>query len=141
MKGTIVSDTIGVLAIIIMIFIFFFQIFPRILEIITDIFSKTSAEAVAKQLASFITVSGAATYRIEISYIPSRTITYNIQTNNRMIKVNPNYKVTYGEKTSALHSYAVPIEDFSFRNVNFFKIEKIFEDGDSYYSIHAEKVE
>jgi hypothetical protein len=141
MKGLTIADTIGIFAVILAVFLFFFQIFPKILEMIVDFFSKTSADAVARQLAAFITVSGASPYKITITYMPTKEITYGIYSSNRLLLVSPNYQVSYAEKKFSAQPYGTPPDNFGFPNVNTFIITKTFSEGGSNYVFRAKKTE
>lgn len=142
MKGLTIADTIGILMCILALFLFVTQIFPKILEAIIDIFSKTSAEAVARHLAAFITVSGASTYKVTITYIPSKDVTYNTHASSRSVTVSPNYAVSYGEKSSSTQPYATPPDSFGpFDAVNTFIVTKTFSEEGSSYVVQAKKTE
>ena len=142
MKGMTIADTIGIFVTILSIFLFFTQIFPKIIETIIDLFSKTAAESVARQLAAFITVSGVSTYKINITYTPTKKVTYNIQSDNRLVKVVPNYATSYGEKSSSSQPYATPPNSFGpFSDVNTFIITKTFSEEGSKYEVQTKKTE
>ncbi len=142
MKGLTIADTIGIFGVILAIFLFFFQVFPKILETIIDLFSRTSAEAVARHLAAFITVSGASTHKIVITYTPAKEVSYNVEGINRIVKLNPIYTTRYGEKSSSTQPYATPPDNFGpFNGVNTFFITKTFSEEGSKYVITAKKTE
>jgi len=132
MKALTTSDIISVLFAIVVLFLFFSQIFPRVVATITDTFSKASGENVARQLSGLITVSGAATHEIKIDYIPTKQHTYNILIKDRTIKVTPIFKVAYAEKASSTQPFAVSLNDYEQDDVNHFTVEKNFDGGLSY---------
>jgi hypothetical protein len=138
MKGMTIADTIGILAVILAVFLFFTQIFPKILDLIVEAFATTSAQAVSSQLAALITVSGVSTYKIEINYNPTKDLTYDVEASGRMLTVHPRYGVGYVKKVSSSSPYAVPLADFKYENVNLFKVIKTF-DGVSHYAFSAKK--
>jgi len=139
MKGLTIADTIGIMIVILNLIAFFTQIFPKLLDMIVELFSKTSAEAVSRQLAAFITVSGTSTYKILINYTPSKDVIYNVQGSNRLVKVAPS-GTYYGESASASAPYATPPDNFGpFENVNNFIIKKTFSESGSSYEVIAEK--
>ncbi|MHA1828277.1 MAG: hypothetical protein ACTSX6_06475 [Candidatus Heimdallarchaeaceae archaeon] len=134
-----IVDTIGILGTILMIILFFTQVFPKMLDLIVEAFSKTSSEAVARQLAAFMTISGASPHRITIKYVPTELVEYDVSGKDRVLSVYAKYKVPYVKKVSSSQPYATPFEDFEFKDVNSFTITKTFENGESHYSISAEK--
>jgi len=142
MKGLTIADTIGIFAVILAVFLFFTQIFPKILEIIIDLFSRTSAEVVARHLAAFITVSGASTHKIVITYTPAKEVNYNVYGSNRFVVLSPIYTTRYGEKSSSTQPYATPPDNFGpFNGVNTFIITKTFSEEGSSYVVQAKKAE
>jgi heme/copper-type cytochrome/quinol oxidase subunit 4 len=56
MKGTITSEVIGFILIVFTMITFFTVMLPKFLSTIIELFGKTSAENVARQLAGFITI-------------------------------------------------------------------------------------
>lgn len=150
MKGSItISDMIGIVGIIIAVMVFVTQIMPTLLSVIIDTFSKTSAENVARQLSNLITVSGAAPHRAEInyemkahllsSYKSSSEVLYQVSIKSKTIKVTPEFKVAYAEKSSSIQPFAVSLADKDFKDVNSFFIEKNFLNGESSYAFDAKK--
>jgi hypothetical protein len=138
MKAIATSDTIGIVLVIFVLFLFFSQVFPKLISVITDNFSKASGENVARQLSGLITVSGAATYKIKIDYVPTTDHTYNIFMKDRTVKVTPIFTVNYAEKASSTQRFAVGLNDYEQEKVNHFVVEKNF-DGVSTYVFEAIK--
>ena len=124
MKAISTSDTIGIAFAVFVLFLFFSQVFPRIISVITNNFSKASAENVARQLSGLITVSGAVTHEIKIDYTPTTDHTYNIFVKDRTVKVTPIFTVAYAEKASSTQPFAVDLNDYEQDGVNHFTVEK-----------------
>lgn len=139
MKGAVTSDIVGIMLIILTLIIFFTVMFPRFLSTIIELFGKTSAENVARQLSGLITVSGAAPHEIRIEFLPSRDVTYSFSIKNRNIMVKPELKVEYAEKASSMQPFAIDLIEQEQKNVNHFFIEKNFEGGGSNYAFSAKK--
>jgi hypothetical protein len=140
MKGSItITDTIGIVTVAIMMVGFITQLFPQILSIIADNFFKASAESVARQLSNLITVSGAATYKIEIRYTPTKDVDYRISIVSRMINVMPKFKVSYADKSSSTQPFAVNLQNQEHEDVNSFLIKKELIDRESRYDFSASK--
>lgn len=138
MKGSItITDTIGMLAMVILLVVFIAQIIPQILSVIIDNFSKTSGEHVARQLSNLITISGSAAYKAELNYIPSKDVVYKVFISSRTLKVTPKFTVAYADKSSSIQPFAVDLEDQDYVDVNSFIIRKEFVDGESEYGFSA----
>lgn len=112
MKASItISDTIGILAIILITLFLVTQILPTVFSTIINQFSTYSAENVARQLSNLITISGSATYKAEINYsakaqVPSgpgstSEVLYKILIDSKTIKVVPKFEVNYAENLAA----------------------------------------
>lgn len=132
MKAISTSDIIGIVFAILVMFIFFTQVFAKAVSIITDNFSKASAENVARQLSGLITVSGAATNEIKIDYVPTTEHTYDIFVKDRTVKVTPIFTVAYAEKASSTKPFAVNLNDYEQNGVNHFVVEKNLNGGLGY---------
>lgn len=139
MKALVTSDVIGIMLVIISIFVFFTQVMPRMLSLIIDNFSRAAAENVARQLSGLITSSGASTGRIEINYIPTKSVEYKIIIIGRTVKIIPKFKAAYAEKASSTQPFAVALRDYEEENVNHFIVEKDFVGGLSNYVFKARK--
>jgi hypothetical protein len=138
MKAAVTSEIVGIMLVVLVEFVFFTQVVPRILSVIVESFSKASAENVARQVSGLITVSGAATREIKIDYIPTREHVYDVAVKTRTIKVVPKFTVPYAEKASSTQPFAVGLQDYEEENVNHFIIEKNF-DGASAHVFKAKK--
>lgn len=140
-----ITDTIGILSVILITVVAVTQMLPRILSVLIETFSRTSAENVARQLASLITISGASTYKIQIEYTPTKEVLYEVSSGTRTIKVVPKvvpkYEVSYAEESSSTQPYAVDLSFNPFRDVNTFSIKKEVIDDNSRYSFGARKTE
>ena len=138
MKGATTSEIVGIMLVIAVTFAFFVLIFPNILSIIVEGFSKAAAENVARQLSGLITISGSSAYKIKIDYTPTKEHTYKIEIKSRTIKVSPEKLPRYAEKASSTQSFAVDLNEYKGNNINHFTIEKNFE-GESIYDFKAKK--
>ncbi|MEM5853173.1 MAG: hypothetical protein QXG39_00925 [Candidatus Aenigmatarchaeota archaeon] len=138
MKGVVTSDIIGIMLLILTVIVFFTIIFPKFLSEMIELFGKTSAESVARQLSGFITISGSAPNEIKIEFFPSRDVTYSFSIKERNIMIKPEFKVEYMEKASSSQPFAVELIEQEQRNVNHFFIEKRFE-GVSNYVFYGKK--
>lgn len=94
-----------------------------------------SAEVVARDLAGFITISGAATDSITIYYIPSEQHKYDVAIGNRIVDVKL-LTVEYGMKGQAIAKTAVD-PAASRENVNSFTIKKWRENEQNKYGVEA----
>jgi len=140
MKASIsITDTIGPLIIILIVILFFVQIIPNVFGVIIETFSKASAENVARQLSSLITVSGAATYKAELNYTPTKEVVYHVLIASRSVKVTPKIKVSYADKSSNTQPFGVNLGDREYFDVNYFLVKKSFLDGASFYDLQAKK--
>jgi hypothetical protein len=140
MKGAITSEIIGFMLVILTLILFFTVALPKYLFTLLELFGRTSAENVARQLAGLITVSGSSPYKINIDYLPSKDVSYSFEIKNRNIIIKPEFKVSYAEKASSTQPFAVDLVDYGQENVNHFFISKKF-DGESSYEFKAKKEE
>jgi len=140
MKGTITSEVIGFILIVFTMITFFTVMLPKFLSTIIELFGKTSAENVARQLAGFITISGSASYKIDIDYLPSRDVSYSFSIKSRNIIIKPEFKVSYAEKASSTQPFAINLTEYGQEGVNHFFITKKI-DGESSYEFKAKKEE
>ena len=138
MKGTVETSMIGILGVILATVILFVWASHEIFSFISQTFSEASAENVARQLSSFMTVSGAS-YMSRISYTPTKKVTYNIQIKSRVLNIAPNFNVPYAEKSSSTHTFATNFSDYSISDVNFFNITKRIVAGEEKYEFSAKK--
>ncbi|MEM5854330.1 MAG: hypothetical protein QXG39_09270 [Candidatus Aenigmatarchaeota archaeon] len=123
------SEMIGIALVIFSLITFFTVILPKYLSTIVELFAKTSAENVARQLSALITVSASSPYVIEIDYIPSREVTYKVSLFGRNLKIIPQFKVGYAEKGSSIQTFPIDLGSYESENVNHFHLEKR---GDEY---------
>lgn len=138
MKAAVSSDVIGIMLVVLTLFVFFAVVLPQLLSIITETFSKASAETVARQLSGLITASGASAYEIKIDYIPTKDVVYDVSVADRTIKIVPKFTVSYAEKASSTQSLGVNLNNYDQQSVNHFIVKKNF-DGESSYVFTAKK--
>jgi len=136
-----ITDTLGILIVIVITIMIITQILPSIFSVLIETFSRASAENVARQLASLITVSGTSTYKIQIEYTPTKEVLYEVSSGARAIKIVPKYEVSYAEESSSMQPYAVDLSFNPYRDVNTFLINKEVIDDSSRYSFDARKTE
>jgi hypothetical protein len=146
MKASItISDFIGIIGIGLMVILFVTQIIPTALATVINKFSSYSAENVARQLSNLITVSGSATYKIDIDYAPAKDVVYQVSIDSRTIKVVPKFGVNYADKSSSTQYFAVNLPSGQYTDVNSFLVGKsIFNPqqigyGESKYAFDATK--
>lgn len=146
MKASItISDFIGPIGIVLIVILFVSQIIPTILSTVINKFSSYSAESVARQLSNLITVSGSATYKIDINYAPTKDVVYQVSIDSRTIKVVPKFGVSYADKSSSTQDFAVDLPSGKYTDVNSFLVGKsIFNSqqigyGESKYAFDATK--
>lgn len=117
------------------------SIFPSFYQSIASFLSLASAEVVADQLSSLISVSSSAPTYIEITYYPTNRITYNVFSLNRRLIVYPNYNFPFMKNIWVERFYTVNLNNFEYYDVNKFLITKKRIAGNSTYSIDASKGE
>ncbi len=103
-----------------------------------------SAEVVAKDLAGFITVSGASPMEMTITYKPSTVFTYNIEVKDRIVKASsmldgksvegPRF---FGMEIPAIWMDKTAVGDLhtGLSNVKTIEIQKSVSDGKYVYKI------
>jgi len=125
MKGqTKIYWTIGAFLVIIVDILVFVEIFPRLSELILQLFSSSSGEIVSHQLSNLLTVSAVAPYKINISYTPSKETTYVVSGSKKFLEVKSQFKGKEFVQTREAQPYATPFKDFSYSGVNCFEIIK-----------------
>jgi len=146
MKASItISDFVAIIGIVGIVLLIVTQILPTTLSTVINKFSSYSAENVARQLSNLITVSGSATYKIDIDYAPTKDVVYQVSIDSRTIKVVPKFGVNYADKSSSTQSFAVDLHSGQYTDVNSFLIGKsIFTPqqighGESKYAFDATK--
>lgn len=138
MKATVETSMIGIMGVLIATIILFIWASREIFNFISQTFSKASAENVARQLSSLMTVSGTS-YMSKITYVPTKQVSYSLQINSKLLKVSPYSKMLYGEKSSSTQPFATNFENYVIVDVNSFEITKKIVDGESKYEISAKK--
>jgi hypothetical protein len=91
-----------------------------------QIIAESSSQNVAIQLSSLMSASGAATYGIDIEYIASKDIVYDVLDQfARKIEVWPKYSQPFIVKGSFKSKYCTNFQEpFEFKDVNVFFIQK-----------------
>lgn len=97
---------------------------PKVLSEVYQTIAEESSANVAIQLASLMSASGAAPYRIEISYTPSSKTLYYVKGEERVLKVLAKFQQIFIQKMESTAKYCVPFENFEFDDVNEFLIRK-----------------
>ncbi|MEM5815068.1 MAG: hypothetical protein QXD89_01090 [Candidatus Aenigmatarchaeota archaeon] len=131
MKGVSVSDVVGILGVILILFLFFFVILPKTLSFVINNLSSSSAINIASQLSALMSVSP-STYHVEIEFSPGEEeMKYKVEIKERIIKVIPKIKTTYSEKSSSIESILVDFINYLPDETNNFLIlkEKIGEES------------
>lgn len=106
---------------------------PRILNEITRFVSIYSADVVANQLSSLISISSSAPFYIKISYSVEGGVLYDLKNINRRIYLKPKYNMPLMENVEIERFHIVNLPDFEFKNVNVFEIFKKRENNKSSY--------
>lgn len=132
------AEMIGIVLVILLLITIFTVILPKYLSTIVELFAKTSAENVARQLSALITTSAASPYEIKIDYIPSKDVTYKVSVFSRNLKIMPRFKVGYAEKGSSTQAFAINLANYEEENINHFHIEKK-RDGEIDYVFYAKR--
>jgi hypothetical protein len=112
-------------------------VLPNLLGNMYKLFSLTSAEVVAKEIAGFISVSGVAPHKITIYYSPG-TLIYDVGVDDRLVRVNLlNKDNSVKEKSVAEKTAVDPFLDE--KSVNYFTIMKYIRALEYLYDIKAYK--
>lgn len=137
MKGSSPTlEVFGIVSIILLsIVVLSLVIFPALGELAKFI-PVDSAETVARDLSDLITTSSATTDRITITYTPSKSATYNIQIDERIVKSEllNDKKVVTGKGDSKL---GINNLQKSFSDVKTFTIQKATEKAEVYENIFS----
>ncbi len=103
-----------------------------------------SAEVVAKDLAGFITISGAAPEEIKITYKPSTKFSYDVEIGGRIVRVSSLLDGDYreGPRIFVWEFDPLPWKEkttidttANFKNEKNFVIQKFVKDGKYVYSV------
>jgi len=137
MKAMTVSDALGVILVIaLLLALVFGLIIPKMGSIISEILSSQSAEVVSAQLANYMTLAGAAPYKMTIVYNPSKKFTYHIIISGGELEVIPHYTSPVYRSIPVLQTFAMSFPQVDIDGVNFFVIEKNQND----YKFLAERI-
>jgi hypothetical protein len=137
MKSSITSETIGIIAVMVILIFFSIGIISNILITLINTLSLSSPENVARQLAGFIDASFSAKEAV-IVYNLNEYFTYNITIKDQVVSIGINNPPRYSEKTPAKFS-TIFKGVFEGDGVNKVKIEKL-KVGDKFvYDISGEK--
>jgi len=102
--------------------------------------AESSSENVAIQLSSLMSAAGSAPDGIDIEYVPSEGVLYDVSASGRKIEVLAKFSPIYIQKMPFESKFCTNFTDFKFNDVNKFSIQKIKENGVSYYKISAGRV-
>jgi hypothetical protein len=102
--------------------------------------AESSSENVAIQLASLMSAAGAVVGKIEIDYIPSKDVLYDVKIGNKEVEVTAKFTQIYVQKMPAESKFCTNFTEGEFKDVNKFIIEKREEKGISSYIISAWRV-
>lgn len=86
MKGTIVTDAIATIAILVILIILFFSI-PTIISQMQEIFVQDSPRIVSRDIAGLATMSAASVNDIKIHYSVHDQVSYDIEFEDRVVTV------------------------------------------------------
>jgi len=104
--------------------------------------AETSSQNVAIQLASLMSAAGSVVNRIEIEYVPSNEILYDIKVDNRgkEVEVKAKFPQIYIEKITSEAKFCTSFDSQEVQDVNKFVIEKYEENGKVYYRLLARRI-
>jgi capsule polysaccharide export protein KpsE/RkpR len=105
-----------------------------------QVVAESSSENVAIQLASLMSAAGAVVGKIEIEYIPSKNVLYDVKIGNKEVEVTAKFTQIYIQKMPSESNFCTNFRDGEFRDVNKFIIEKREEKGTPKYIISAWRV-
>jgi len=106
-----ITEIISLVAISIALVFFFLFVLPKFVDTMFQMIALASAQVVSRDLAGLITISGAAPYKIDISYLQQAK--YNVNIKDRIVSVD--------DKTAKV---GVDPSPSPFENVNYFEIKK-----------------
>jgi len=129
-----ITEIISLVAIGIALIFFFVFILPKFVSAMFQMIALQSAKVVSRDLAGFITISGAATDRITIFYQPQAK--YNVGIADRVVIV----EALEGLKDIATAKAGVDPRA-SFKSVNYFEIRKWIDVQQNKYEVEAEEHE
>jgi len=86
LKGDVIADFIGVMALFLAFYLFSTILLPKILQAVFSTLGEVSAEEVARQISNFFAI--ASSYpNVEIEYCPSQETSYNVVFEDKKISV------------------------------------------------------
>ena len=104
-----------------------------------QIAAESSSDNVAIQLTSLMSGSGAVTGEIEINYVLSKDVLYDIEvdSNGKEVNVMAKFAPIYIQKSSSEAKFCTNFSSQKFQDVNRLVIEKKEENGKFYYKVYA----
>lgn len=139
-----ISDALfSVIGVAIFVYIMFIFISNQFEDLVKEI-ALESAETVAKDVAGFVTISGAAPEEIKITYNPSTKFSYDVEIKNRivMIKSQLDGDYTEGPRIIIWELEPLPWKEktaidaiANFKDTKTIVIEKSVEGGKYVYSV------
>ncbi|OGI15982.1 hypothetical protein A3K63_01365 [Candidatus Micrarchaeota archaeon RBG_16_49_10] len=120
MKGTIITDAISTIAVIIIFIVLLFTV-PKILAEIKDIIVSNSPKVMSRDLAGLATISAASPYTIEINYT-NKEFSYDVEFSGRAVNVKYSDPVSTSSEEST-SPMAVEISQ-QFQGVNHITIKR-----------------
>jgi hypothetical protein len=86
MKGSVITDAVSTIAIIV-IFVILLMMIPDVIVQVKDIFVLNSPRVVSRDLASLVTITAASTYPVEINY-STDDVKYNVDFMGKTVNVS-----------------------------------------------------
>jgi len=107
-----------------------------------QIIAESSSQNVAIQLASLMSATGSIMGRIEVEYIPSNDISYDIEVDSmgKEIAVKAKFPQIYIQKITSEAKFCTSFDSQKIQDVNRFVIEKYEENGRVYYRLSAWRI-
>jgi hypothetical protein len=139
MKGDIVPETLWIILLSVMVFIIIFIVVPKFWKDMALSVSNNAPNVVIRDIASLITISGAAPNKITIYYeIPSEQYIYNLDVNGRKLALEMVTQTTDVKGVLKKVTDEIPIDPYaSIVGAKKFVIQKIRENDENIYEVDS----
>lgn len=139
MKGDIASDVLWIIALSVLIFLIIFYMVPKFWKDIAMSISRNAPNVVARDLASLVTISGAAPHTIIISYkVPTEKYSYNLNIDGRKLDLEMLGETKHIKGIISKASNEIPIDpQTSIYDTRTFVIEKYREGSENMYEVNS----
>jgi len=105
--------------------------------------AEQSSENVAIQLSSLMSAIGAVVERIDVEYVPSKDVLYDVKVDedSRSVEAVAKFEPVYIQKLPSKSEFCTSFKGVEFKDVNRFIIQKKRENGNVHYLLIGGKVE